>query len=125
MFGSKAPAKPPRQSVSSALQSAPPVNVVEERLLSLYIMPDDPLADAAMQTQPRASLAARGFSAIAARRVRSRSSAPAGGGLGADGGKAGEALEAFFARIEERDRQPDVLAAEARGESPSRSAPIV
>ena len=104
-------------------QSARPVNVVEERLLSLYIMPDDPLADAAMQTQPRR--AARAASAIAARRVRSRSSAPAGGGLGADGGKAGEALEAFFARIEERDRQPDVLAAEARGESPSRSAPIV
>ena len=45
MFGSKAPAKPPRPSVSAALQSAPPVSVVEERLLSLYMMPDDPLAD--------------------------------------------------------------------------------
>ena len=36
-----------------------------------------------------------------------------------------EKVEEQRARIEERDRQPEVLAAEARGESPPRSAPII
>ena len=114
MFKPKAPPKAPRQSVqqsvsSAMLQSAPPINVTDERLLSLYIMPDDPAADQAAAASQRKSLASRSLSAASSALAKRRSSRKrAGSAASAAGdGQTELLIEEFLARVEARQR-PEV-----------------